>query len=655
MDAAIGLGSVPMTLAEALRDPSLFGRFFRNKSWRAWKVFLAALFAEIPTGDDLETWRACTGRATWPAGPSTEAALIVGRRGGKSRVLALVAVYLATMKDYAPYLAPGEMATLSILAADRSQARVIFRFVIGLLKPVPLFEQLIARSDSETIELTSRVVIEITTASYRASRGYSFAAVLCDEVAFWRSDETSANPDVEILRAIRPGLASIPGSILLVASSPYAKRGELYNSFRRYYGKDNARVLVWKAPTQTMNPSLDPEVVREAYESDPEAARAEYGAEFRDDLADYISREAIDAVTMWGRSELPPMPGVTYSAFCDPSGGVSDAMTLAIGHLDRNAICILDAVLEVRPPFDPAAAVAQCAALLRRYGVVTVAGDKYAGQWPVQRFREHGIEFVQSARPKSDIYGDLLFLLNEHRVELLDLPRLSAQLTGLERRTARSGRDSIDHAPGGHDDLANAVAGCLVGLDLDRRPPMVNLKDVTGPEGEGVDRPWCEAAFMVAFDAGPDVGAVFCAANRYNPDVPSQDATLYVLDAYTTFFSPRLMEDLDRRFDEAVGDLKPVGVGIIASDTLGQQFAGFGVKARTLPSDFKPEALVGFAAGCVARGMVRFCRSAVASMKVRTIGAALALKAGDEVEGALRSALISAIWIQHGRAMGVDV
>ena len=36
------------------------------------------------------------------------------------------------------------------------------------------------------------------------------------------------------------------------------------------------------------------------------------------------------------------------------------------------------------------------------------------------------------------------------------------QLTSLERRTARGGRDSIDHAPGAHDDIANAVAGALV-------------------------------------------------------------------------------------------------------------------------------------------------------------------------------------------------
>ena len=50
-------------------------------------------------------------------------------------------------------------------------------------------------------------------------------------------------------------------------------------------------------------------------------------------------------------------------------------------------------------------------------------------------------------------------LLNSNRIELLDHPRLVAQLCGLERRTARGGRDSIDHAPGAHDDLANAVAG----------------------------------------------------------------------------------------------------------------------------------------------------------------------------------------------------
>jgi hypothetical protein len=111
-------------------------------------------------------------------------------------------------------------------------------------------------------------------------------ACFCDEIAFWRQEETSANPDVEILRALPPGLASIPGAMLLMASSPYAKRGDLYAAYRRHYGSEGARVLVWKAETRAMNPRIDPWVIDEAYASDPEAARAEYGAEFRNDLAD---------------------------------------------------------------------------------------------------------------------------------------------------------------------------------------------------------------------------------------------------------------------------------------------------------------------------------------------------------------------------------
>ena len=52
--------------------------------------------------------------------------------------------------------------------------------------------------------------------------------------------------------------------------------------------------------------------------------------------------------------------------------------------------------------------------------------------------------------------------MNSGRVKLLGNKRLITQLIGLERRTSRAGRDSIDHAPGGHDDLANAAAGALV-------------------------------------------------------------------------------------------------------------------------------------------------------------------------------------------------
>jgi hypothetical protein len=77
-------------------------------------------------------------------------------------------------------------------------------------------------------------------------------------------------------------------------------------------------------------------------------------------------------------------------------------------------------------------------------------------------FRSNGIDYRLSDKPKSEIYQNLLPLLNGGRLELLDLPRLAAQLVGLERRTARSGRDSIDHGPGAHDDVINAAGLALL-------------------------------------------------------------------------------------------------------------------------------------------------------------------------------------------------
>jgi hypothetical protein len=67
-----------------------------------------------------------------------------------------------------------------------------------------------------------------------------------------------------------------------------------------------------------------------------------------------------------------------------------------------------------------------------------------------------------SKKSKSEIYIDLLPMLNSGRVALLDHPKMVSQLCGLERRTTRgTGRDIIDHPPNAHDDLINAAAGAL--------------------------------------------------------------------------------------------------------------------------------------------------------------------------------------------------
>ena len=165
------------------------------------------------------------------------------------------------------------------------------------------------------------------------------------------------------------------------------------------------------------------------------------------------------------------MRGVQYHAFVDPSGGRSDSMTLAVGHGEGREYGVIDVIREVRPPFDPASAVAELVGTLLAYNIREVSGDKYGGEWPPAEFRRHGVWYRSAEKAKSDIYRELLPAVNARRVELLDVPKLVAQLVGLERRVGRGGRDSIDHAPGAHDDVANAVAGvCEVVLGKVRYP-----------------------------------------------------------------------------------------------------------------------------------------------------------------------------------------
>ena len=472
-----------MNIAEAISHPQLFGPTFAGETWQAWRVFLKALFG-LPMSDaEFLVYQQHTGRLAPPVVAFIEACLVVGRRGGKSIILALIAVFLACFRQYEKHLAPGEVGTVAVIAANRAQARSIFRFISGLLHAVPALERMILEENEAAIVLNNRIVIEIHTASFRVTRGYTLVAALCDETSFWR-DERSANPDVEIFRALRPGLATIPGAMLLNASSPYRKAGVLYSTFARHFGKDGSRTLVWRAASLDMNPKLDPAIVAEAYEDDAEAAASEFGAEFRNDLADFVTKEVVDACTVPGRYELPYLAGSRYVGFVDLSGGGADSMTLGIAHRDSGGVAILDAIREIGPPCSPESVVLDFAVLLKAYHINRVTGDRYAGDWPRERFRNAGIQYDISDRTKGDIYVNALPLLNSRRMELLDLPRLASQLSGLERRTARGGHDSIDHAAGGHDDVCNAACGALL-LVGSRQPMRIDpaaIARVAGPD-----------------------------------------------------------------------------------------------------------------------------------------------------------------------------
>ena len=347
-----------LNIIEAAQHKDLFGPWFKKRffqkegSWDRWFSFLRVLFGHELSEADLDLYHRCSGRTDVPEGGFAEAWLICGRRAGKSFVIALVATFLACFKDWRPFLQHGERGTIAILAVDRAQCQTIFRYIVKMIEGVKVLRPLITRQTDELIELSNNITIEISTASYRTIWSRTVIAGLCDEIAFWSSEGT--NPDGAVLSALRPGMGTIPGAMLLCASSPYARKGALYDHYTRYHGKNGADVLVWQSPTTTMNPTFSQRIVDEAMVKDPADASAEYLAMFRSDLENFVDRDLVESLVVRDRRELAPVQGVEYFGFVDPAGGSGgDSMTLGIAHKESSGYVVLDCIREAKPPFSP--------------------------------------------------------------------------------------------------------------------------------------------------------------------------------------------------------------------------------------------------------------------------------------------------------------
>lgn len=336
------------------------------------------------------------------------------------------------------------------------------RYCVGLLNAVPLLKGQVESVTREAIVLKNRIVIEVHAASFRSTRGYSIVAALLDEIAYWPTDEASAEPDVEIVNAIRPAMATIPGSMLLAASSPHARKGSLWEAHRRHFGKDDSPVLVWQAATRAMNPSVPQSFIDTHTAEDPARASAEYGALFRSDVQSFIDREVVERCVLSGIRERPPSQKFHYRGFADMSGGSRDSAVLCIAHSDINKqIVSIDLIREIKSPHSPEMACEEFSKLLKSYGLSRVVTDKYGLQWPIEQYRRFSISAEQSADPKGALYVNMLPYLNSLRVELLDEPRGINQICALERRTGHGRGEVVDHPPNGFDDVSNAIAGAI--------------------------------------------------------------------------------------------------------------------------------------------------------------------------------------------------
>ena len=448
-----------MNIVEAIRDEKLLRPFFGDdiRSWQPWLYALRCLYGlPIVSSRGRALVEAATGVATgMPGGGFSTALFLTGRRSGKSRIAATVAAFEGVLAGHQRKLAAGERGYVVLAAPTKAQGRIL-RDYLRAIFDLPMFAPELANENEGGFTLRDGTRIEIMAGNYRSVRGYTLLSVIVDEICFFNFEESKVS-DVELIRALKPALATTGGKLICI-SSPYARRGWAFQTHKRNFGNPAAKTLVWTAPSRTMNATLPDSVVAEALAEDPQAAKSEYMGEFRDDLAAFVPRELVEALVAQGVQERLPRRELQYTAFADLSGGRVDPAALAVSHKDERMI-LLDYCRQWKPPFDPRAVVEAMAEDLKRYGIKRVTGDNYAGEWVAAAFSSCGLRYEKSELPKSALYVELLPRLCSGEITLLDNELLISQIAGLERRTRAGGKDIIDHPTGGHDDLANAVAG----------------------------------------------------------------------------------------------------------------------------------------------------------------------------------------------------
>jgi hypothetical protein len=452
-----------MNIIEAIKDKNLFKPFVDKDltSWHNWFTALRCLYGlPIRKPQSLELITKCTGRepASLPKEGFDTALFLVGRRSGKSKISSVVGAFEGGMSGREKLLSKGEMGVVAILAPTKKQGRIVKNYLRAIFDSTSLLKNEIESETAEGFLLSNGVLVEILVGDYRAIRGYTLLAAIVDEIAFFGLDsESKVKNDTELIRAITPSLATCRGKLICIGS-PYAKKGWSYQQYKKNWGNNVGKTLVWNCSSRTMNPTLPQSVVDLAMEEDLQAAKSEYLGEFRDDIAIFLPREIIESVVIKNRKELLPNQSIFYFGFCDVSGGRSDDAGLAIGHkLGRKVI--VDFLKRYKPPHSPYQVIGSMCEELRRYSIRKITGDNYSAEFVAQAFQNNGIKYEKSQLPKSQLYLELLPRLCSNEIELLDDENSVNQLAALERRTRSGGRDIVDHPTGGKDDMANVIAG----------------------------------------------------------------------------------------------------------------------------------------------------------------------------------------------------
>ena len=383
-------------IATFVTDPRYLGRSIGARLSVAQRTLLKGCYGQPLTDEELEVWQEAT-RRDYPALEFLEVTVVAGSRAGKdSRFLAPVLLYEAIYGGFVVNV--GETAVVACVAQDMKAAGIVHRLMRGYLKESPLLSEELVSERRDALVLRNGIEVRVFPCTSKAIYGYSVPAGGMDELGRFKF-EGAADSDVDIQASILRGQGNYRRAKLFKVSTPSGRDGVLYQDFQQSYGQDDPDRLVWQLSSERMNPAgVDPAfLVRMRTRLDPMRYARLFEAEFSEDVGVFLPGHLVEAAVQTGVTMRPPESGRKYVAAVDASEGGDDAFALAIAFADGEQIVQVYSQAWTKPKtktMDLSATVQGIAATLTRYGVKRVHGDRLTGQWIVEAFKRHGVEYV---------------------------------------------------------------------------------------------------------------------------------------------------------------------------------------------------------------------------------------------------------------------
>lgn len=407
--------------------------------------------------------------STVPAEARSVVAAVCGARAGKSYVLVALRLLWGMLVRDVSKVPPGPRAAALIIAPRDALRLEVFRYALGAVRSKPELAAMLREPTAETFALqrpdgyTVEFKTGVATAGGTAARGQWWTDFALDECAFFRDASFKVN-DAELFRA---GSARVlPGGQTIVASTPWAQGGLLYELHRDNFGKPST-ALVAHAPTLALHDSpMTRTIIERERQRDPDNARREFDAEFmQGGTTVFFEGSTLDVAETDDPFTL--QPGDQVAAGGD-FGFRSDSSALVMVALRGSTVHVFDGT-EERPDGAPLKPSQTVQAFVR-----TIAGrcgylmaDGHYREAIAEHLEQHGLHYAPAPTQPAETYVRARMLLREGRVRIHPLPfreRLVQQMREVQGKPTSGGGMSIVHprwATGGHGDLCAALVLAL--------------------------------------------------------------------------------------------------------------------------------------------------------------------------------------------------